>query len=98
MGSVSTSRGPTSTSRWPSRPSSSSSTCLPSGAGANRAERTGMVKAIVVHEYGGPDMMKWEEVSLGAPSAGEARVKHGAIGVNFVDVYNRTGLYKAPKG
>lgn len=57
-----------------------------------------MVKAIRVHEHGGPEVMKWEEIELPAPGPGEARVKHGAIGVNFVDVYNRTGLYKPPGG
>lgn len=57
-----------------------------------------MVKAIVVHEFGGPEVMKWEDVTLGEPGPGEARVKHAAIGVNFVDVYNRTGLYKPPGG
>jgi len=57
-----------------------------------------MVKAIRVHEHGGPDAMKWEEVELGAPGPGEARVKHAAIGINFVDVYNRIGLYKPPGG
>jgi NADPH2:quinone reductase len=53
-----------------------------------------MVKAIVVREYGGPDVMKWEDVTLGDPGPGEARVKHASIGINFVDVYNRSGLYK----
>jgi NADPH2:quinone reductase len=57
-----------------------------------------MVKAIVVHEHGGPEVMKWEDVEVGAPGPGEARVKHAAIGVNFVDTYNRTGLYKPPGG
>ncbi len=57
-----------------------------------------MVKAIVVHEFGGPEVMKWEDVALGQPGPGEARVKHGAVGLNFVDVYNRTGLYKPPGG
>jgi NADPH2:quinone reductase len=55
-----------------------------------------MVKAIVVREYGGPEVMHWEDVTLGDPGPGEARVRHAAIGVNFVDVYNRTGLYKTP--
>ena len=55
-----------------------------------------MVKAIVVREYGGPEVMKWEDVTLGDPGPGEARVKHAAIGLNFVDIYNRTGLYKPP--
>jgi NADPH:quinone reductase len=57
-----------------------------------------MVKAIRVHEHGGPEVMKWEEIELPAPGPGEARVKHAAIGLNFVDVYNRTGLYKPPGG
>ena len=42
--------------------------------------------------------MKLEDVTVGDPGPGEARVKHAAIGVNFVDVYNRTGLYKPPAG
>ncbi len=57
-----------------------------------------MVKAIVVHEYGGPEALKWEDVAIGAPGPGEARVKNAAVGINFVDVYNRTGLYKPPGG
>jgi NADPH:quinone reductase len=57
-----------------------------------------MVKAIVVHEHGGPDVMKWEEVEIGAPGSGQARVKHAAVGLNFVDVYNRSGLYSPPGG
>jgi len=55
-----------------------------------------MVKAIVVREYGGPEVMKLEDVAPGDPAPGEARVRHAAIGLNFVDVYNRTGLYKTP--
>jgi NADPH2:quinone reductase len=57
-----------------------------------------MVKAMVVHEHGGPDVMKWEDVEVGDPGPGEARVKHEAIGLNFVDVYFRTGLYTPPNG
>ena len=55
-----------------------------------------MSKAIVVHETGGPEVLKWEEVPDVAPGPGQARVRHTSIGVNFVDVYYRTGLYKAP--
>jgi NADPH2:quinone reductase len=55
-----------------------------------------MGKAIVVREYGGPEVMKLEDATPGDPAPGEARVKHAAIGLNFVDVYNRTGLYKTP--
>jgi NADPH2:quinone reductase len=57
-----------------------------------------MVKAIVVHEIGGPEVLKWEDVEVGEPGPGEARVKHEAIGLNFVDVYYRTGLYKPAGG
>ena len=57
-----------------------------------------MVHAIRVHETGGPDVMKWEEVEVGAPGAGEARVRHTAIGLNFIDTYFRSGLYPAPAG
>ena len=49
--------------------------------------------AIRIHEYGGPDVLHWEEVDLPEPAAGEARVRHTAIGLNFIDVYHRTGLY-----
>jgi len=55
-----------------------------------------MSKAIVVHELGGPEVLKWEEVPDAAPGPGQARVRHTAIGVNFVDVYFRNGTYKAP--
>jgi NADPH2:quinone reductase len=52
--------------------------------------------AIRVHRAGGPEELRYEEVPLSAPSAGEAQVRHSAIGVNFVDVYFRTGLYPPP--
>ena len=55
-----------------------------------------MAKAIVVREYGGAEVMKWEDATIGEPGPGQARVKHAAVGINFVDVYNRTGLYKTP--
>ncbi len=55
-----------------------------------------MVKAIVVHENGGPEVLKWEDVEVGEPGPGQARIRHEAIGVNFVDVYHRQGLYKSP--
>ncbi|OAY71586.1 2-haloacrylate reductase [Ananas comosus] len=44
-----------------------------------------MVKAIRVHELGGPEVLKWEEVEIGEPKEGEIRVKNKAIGVNFID-------------
>lgn len=55
-------------------------------------------KAIVVHELGGPENLKFEEVELLPPGPGEVQIRHAAIGLNFIDVYFRTGLYKAPNG
>ena len=55
-----------------------------------------MPKAIRIHGTGGPEVLRLEEVPVGDPGPGEARVRHGAIGVNFVDVYHRTGLYPLP--
>ncbi len=55
-----------------------------------------MVYAIRAHEYGGPEVMKWEQVDVGAPGPGQIRIKHKACGLNFIDVYQRTGLYKQP--
>lgn len=52
-----------------------------------------MVHAIRVHETGGPEVMKWEEVSVGEPGEGEVRVRHTAVGLNFIDCYFRAGLY-----
>ena len=51
------------------------------------------LKAIRVHEHGGPEVLKYEETDLPAPGPGEARVRLAASGVNFIDVYQRTGLY-----
>lgn len=55
-----------------------------------------MAKAIRIHEYGGPEVMRWEEVEIGEPGPGQLRVRHGAIGLNYIDVYHRTGLYALP--
>ncbi len=52
-----------------------------------------MVKALVIHHPGGPECMRWEEVAVGDPGAGEARIKQTALGCNFVDHYFRSGLY-----
>ncbi len=51
--------------------------------------------AVVAHEHGGPEVLKWESVELAPPAEGEVRVKHTAIGLNFVDTYHRTGLYES---
>ncbi|WP_426954866.1 quinone oxidoreductase family protein [Muricoccus radiodurans] len=55
-----------------------------------------MNHAIRLHETGGPEKLVWEEVPLPSPKPGEALVRHAAIGLNFIDIYFRTGLYKAP--
>ena len=52
-----------------------------------------MSKAIRIHETGGPDVLRFEEVDVGAPGPGQARVRHTAIGVNFIDTNIRKGLY-----
>ncbi|MFQ5902063.1 MAG: quinone oxidoreductase [Candidatus Binatia bacterium] len=51
------------------------------------------MKAVRVHEYGGPEVLKYEEVPLPEPAAGEARVKIETLGLNYIDIYQRTGLY-----
>jgi len=55
-----------------------------------------MPKAIRFHETGGPAVLRLEDIAVGEPGAGEARVRHTAIGVNFIDVYHRSGLYPLP--
>ena len=52
-----------------------------------------MTHAIRVHEYGDPEVLKWEEVEVGDPGPGQVRIKQTAIGLNYIDVYLRTGLY-----
>jgi NADPH:quinone reductase len=52
-----------------------------------------MPNAIRVHATGGPDVLVYEEVAVANPGPGEARVRHTAIGVNFIDTYHRSGLY-----
>ncbi len=55
-----------------------------------------MSKSIRMHEYGGPETLHWEDVPTPEPAPGEALIRHEAIGVNFIDIYFRTGLYKLP--
>ena len=57
-----------------------------------------MSKAIRIHAHGGPEALRYEENDPGRPGAGEVLVRHTAIGLNFLDVYYRTGLYPAPNG
>ena len=52
-----------------------------------------MTKAIRIHEHGGPEVLRWEDVEVGAPGPGQVRVKHSAIGLNYIDTYQRSGLY-----
>ena len=52
-----------------------------------------MTKAIRIHRYGGPEALIWEDVAIPDPGPGQVAIKHSAIGVNFIDIYQRTGLY-----
>jgi NADPH2:quinone reductase len=55
-----------------------------------------MPKAVMIHETGGPEVLRFEEYDPGMPGRGEALVRHEAIGVNFIDIYHRIGLYPLP--
>jgi NADPH:quinone reductase len=55
-----------------------------------------IVKAVRVHEYGGPDKMRYEDVEVGDPGPGQALIRHTAIGLNFADTHNREGRYPMP--
>ena len=55
-----------------------------------------MPHAIRVHEAGGPGVLKWEEINVGEPGPGQVRLRQEAVGLNFIDVYHRTGLYPQP--
>lgn len=57
-----------------------------------------MASAIRIHEIGGPEVLRYEEIEVGAPGPGEVRLRHTAIGLNFLDTYFRSGLYPAPQG
>lgn len=57
-----------------------------------------MPRAIQVNQHGGPEELKWVEVDVGKPGRGQLRLKQTAVGVNFIDVYFRSGLYKPPSG
>ena len=52
-----------------------------------------MSKAIRIHETGGPEVLRWEDVETGSPGAGQVRLKQSACGLNYIDVYGRSGLY-----
>jgi len=55
-----------------------------------------MSKAIRIHETGGPEVLRWEEVTIGSPGPGEVHLRQSALGLNFIDVYHRSGLYPLP--
>ncbi len=55
-----------------------------------------MVKAFRIHEHGGPEVLRWEDVEVGDPGPGQARVRHHAVGLNFIDIYHRSGRYGLP--
>jgi NADPH2:quinone reductase len=57
---------------------------------------TSAFNAIVIHEHGGAEVLQWEPQELGPPGRGEVQLRHTAIGVNFIDVYDRSGLYPRP--
>ena len=52
-----------------------------------------MTKAIRIHETGGPEVLRWEDVEVGAPGPGQVRLTHTAVGLNYIDTYQRSGLY-----
>src|SRR4051794_34690831 len=58
-----------------------------------RMETAPMAKGVRFYETGGPDVLRWESVDVGTPGAGEVRIRHAAVGLNFADTYFRTGLY-----
>ena len=55
-----------------------------------------MSQAIQIHEFGGPEVLRLVDVEVGDPGPGQVRVRHHACGINFIDVYQRTGLYQNP--
>jgi NADPH:quinone reductase len=52
-----------------------------------------MTHAIRIHETGGPEVLRWENIEVGKPGRGEVRLRHTAVGLNYIDVYHRSGLY-----
>lgn len=55
-----------------------------------------MTHAIRIHEHGGPEKLSWDEIDVGEPGPGQVRLKQTAVGLNYIDTYHRTGLYKLP--
>jgi NADPH2:quinone reductase len=55
-----------------------------------------MPHAIRINQTGGPEVLQWQEVTVGDPGPGEVRVRNTAVGLNFIDTYHRSGLYPMP--
>jgi len=55
-----------------------------------------MPKAIRFHKTGGPEVLQLDDVEIGDPAEGQAKIRHKAIGLNFIDTYQRSGLYPLP--
>ena len=55
-----------------------------------------MTKAIRIHQHGGPEVLSWDDVEVPEPGPGQVRVKHTAVGVNYIDTYHRSGIYPVP--
>ena len=55
-----------------------------------------MSKAIRIHETGGPEVLRWEDVEVGSPGPGQVRLRQTAVGLNYIDTYHRSGLYPLP--
>ncbi|MEI6826077.1 MAG: quinone oxidoreductase [Desulfuromonadales bacterium] len=55
-----------------------------------------MHKAIMFHDFGDTEVLRWENIEVADPGPGEVRIRHEAVGVNFIDIYQRSGLYKVP--
>jgi NADPH2:quinone reductase len=55
-----------------------------------------MPHAVRIHEYGGPEVLKWDAIEVGQPGPGQARLRQTAVGLNYIDTYQRSGLYKVP--
>ena len=55
-----------------------------------------MARAIRIHAPGGPEALQWDEVAVGEPGEGQVRLRQHAVGINFIDIYHRTGLYPLP--
>jgi NADPH:quinone reductase len=55
-----------------------------------------MIHIVRIHKTGGPEVLTWEEIEIGKPGPAEARIRHTAVGLNFIDTYNRRGIYPLP--